>query len=54
MLEECHVRVTSLLIVNNYALIIEVVFILLPKSIMMSPMWPFIYAYNMKVSSHWL
>ena len=54
MLEECHVRVTSLLIVNNYALIIQAVFILLPESIIMSPVWPFMYAYNMEVSSRWL
>ena len=54
MLEECHVRVTSLLIVNNYVLIIEAVFILLPGSAIMSPVWSFMYAYNMKVSSRWL
>ena len=51
MLEEYHVRVTILLIANNYVLIIEAVFLLLPESIIMSPMWPFMYAYNMKVSS---
>ena len=54
MLEECHVRVTSLLITNNYVLIIEAIFILLPESIIMSLVWPVMYAYNMKVSSHWL
>ena len=51
MLKEYHVPVTCILIVNNSVLIIEAVFILLPESIIMSPVWPFMYAYNMKVSS---
>ena len=46
MLEECHVRVTSLLIVNNYVLIIEAVFILFPESAIMPPVRPFMYAYT--------
>ena len=54
MLEECHVRVTSRLIVNNYVLNIEAVFILLPKSVIMPPAQPFMYVYNLKVSSRWL
>ena len=41
MLEECHVRVTSLLIVNNYVLIIEAMFILSPESVIVPPVRPF-------------
>ena len=54
MLEECHVRVTNRLIVNNSVLIIEAVFILLPESVIVPPVRPFMYAYNLKVSSRWL
>ena len=54
MLEECHVRVTSRLIVNNYVLIKEAVFIPSPESVIKPPVRPFMYAYNLKVSSHWL
>ena len=54
MLEECHVRVTSQLVVNNYVLNIEAVFILLPESVIMPPVRPFMYSYNLKVSSRWL
>ena len=54
MLEECHVRVTNRVIVNNYVLSIEAVFILLPESIVIPPVRPFMYSYNLKVSSRWL
>ena len=49
MLEEFHVPVTSLLIVNNYLLITEAVFILLPESAIKRHVRPFMYVYNLKV-----
>ena len=39
---------------NNAILIIKVVFILLPESIIVPPVRPFMYVYNLKVSSRWL
>ena len=55
MLEEHHVRVTCTSIVKrNAILIIKAVFILLPESIIVPPVRPFMYVYNLKVSSRWL
>ena len=54
MLEECHVRVTNRLIVNNYVLITEVVFIFSRESVIMPLVRPLMYSYNLKVSSRWL
>ena len=56
MLEECLVRVISrILVKNNVYFDYEAVFILLPGSMIVSPLWPFfINMRNPKVSSHWL
>ena len=49
MLEEYHVLVICNPIVKKNAIrIIKAVFILLPESIMMPPMRPFMYVYNLK------
>ena len=39
---------------DNAILIIKAVFILLPESIIMPPVRPFMYVYNLKVYSRWL
>ena len=54
MLEEYHVLVTCNPIVKTMLRIIKAVFILLPESIMMPPVRPFMYVYNLKVCSRQL
>ena len=39
---------------NNSVLVIKAMFILLPKSVIIPPVRPFMYSYNLKVSSRWL
>ena len=52
MLEEYYVLVTCIPIVKTmFYWVIKVVFILLPESIIVPPVRPFMYVYNLKVCS---